>query len=75
MGAWMGCADDFSAGAGGDGGEVRAILFVVVADQEARMLTPWGCFAKLLSYPGIRGTGCDGRADDPARRQLDDDED
>ncbi len=39
------------------------------------MLTPRGCLAQLLGNPGIRGMGGDGRADDPARRQLDDDED
>lgn len=61
-----GSADDFYAGAGGDGFEMVAILAVVVADEEAGMLAPRRRLAELLSDPGVCRMGGDGRVDDPS---------
>ena len=53
----------------------RAILAVIVADQEPWSLTERRCFPQLLGYPALAGMPRDREMHHPSGRQFDDDKD
>ena len=67
------CSENLDAAGGAR--KFRAELAVVITDQKPRVGVEGGGFAQLLGNPSITWGVRDGKMNDPARTQLDDDED